>query len=90
MSIDNKASPPHNRARAKLGSFLYLKAETMNVNLSYFKESWKELGKITWPTRKQAIHLTIAVAVFSLVFGAFMGLLDYGFAELAKRIFIKG
>jgi preprotein translocase SecE subunit len=62
----------------------------MSVSLNYFKESWKELGKITWPTRKQAVRLTVAVAVFSIIFGAFMGAIDYGFAELAKRVFIKG
>lgn len=74
-------------SRAKLGSFYFAK-ENMGSAITYFKDAWKELGKITWPTRKQSIRLTIAVAVFSLVFALLIGAIDFGLAELAKRLFV--
>jgi preprotein translocase subunit SecE len=43
----------------------------------YLQQSWAELGKVVWPTREQAIRLTIAVVVFSLVLAAFIGIIDY-------------
>jgi len=57
---------------------------------TYFKESWRELGKISWPNRKQTTHLTLAVLTFSLVMGVFIGGIDFGFSELVKRVLVKG
>lgn len=49
--------------------------------VSYFTESWRELTKVTWPTRKQIIEITIAVCVISIVVGAILGLFDFGFSK---------
>jgi preprotein translocase subunit SecE len=57
--------------------------------LIYFKESWQEVGKITWPNRQQTIRLTVAVTIFSLVFGIFFGLADIGLSEALKRVVLR-
>jgi len=49
--------------------------------VSYFVESWHELTKVAWPTRKQVIEMTIAVIVITLVVGAILGLFDFGFSK---------
>ena len=45
---------------------------------------WSELKKVTWPTRKEAIRLTILVLIISGVIGAILSVIDFGFAELFK------
>jgi preprotein translocase subunit SecE len=45
--------------------------------ISYFTQSWTELTKVAWPTRKQAIAMTIAVIVLTLFVGALLGFFDF-------------
>lgn len=44
---------------------------------NYFKESKEELSKVTWPTKKQTIEMTIAVIIVVLVVGFYLGGLDF-------------
>jgi preprotein translocase subunit SecE len=46
----------------------------------YFQQSWAELGKVVWPSRQQAVRLTVAVIGFSLVLAIFIGAIDYVYA----------
>ena len=55
----------------------------------YFKSAFRELRQTTWPDRKQSRQLTLAVIIFSVVFGAFVSALDYGLERLFKIIFVK-
>jgi preprotein translocase SecE subunit len=45
---------------------------------SFFKEVRVELAKVTWPTRNRTIRLTTVVVIVTVLFGAFMGVIDYG------------
>ena len=53
----------------------------------YFKETIGELRKVSWPTRKEATNLTIIVLVVVFSMSAFLGLLDYIFAQFFRLIF---
>lgn len=55
----------------------------------YFRESWVELQKVTWPSRKQAIKLTAAVLIFSLVFALYIALLDTLFSNMLQKLILK-
>lgn len=55
----------------------------------YFRSAFHELRLTTWPTRKQSRQLTIAVVIFSVIFGTFVSLLDYGLDKLFKEILVK-
>ncbi|MBI4101236.1 preprotein translocase subunit SecE [Candidatus Microgenomates bacterium] len=57
--------------------------------LSYFKGSWQELAKVSWPNREQTLRLTLAVLIFSTVLAVIIGLLDFGLTELVKRGLLK-
>lgn len=35
-----------------------------------------DLNSVTWPTRQQAIRLTLIVFVISLIVGAYVGIID--------------
>jgi len=45
--------------------------------ITFGKEAWNELKKVTWPTRTEIIRLTIAVVVISIVVGVFLGGIDF-------------
>lgn len=49
-----------------------------------------ELRKVTWPTRRETIRLTIMVIIVCAVVGIFLGAIDYGFAELVGKVFFGG
>lgn len=50
--------------------------------VQFFKEVWVELGKVVWPTRKEALKLTVIVIAFSLAVAAFLGLIDFGLVKV--------
>jgi len=43
---------------------------------TYVTESWAELRKVAWPTRRQVLNLTLIVIVVSAVVGAYIAILD--------------
>ena len=49
-----------------------------------------ELRKVTWPSRRDTVRLTIMVIIVCGVVGAFLGALDYGFSELVARVLLGG
>lgn len=49
----------------------------MNKPISFLKEVYEELGKVSWPTREQTIRYTILVIIVAVVVGLFLGGLDY-------------
>ncbi len=57
---------------------------------AFVRDVIDELKKVTWPTRRETIRLTIMVIVVCAVVGIFLGALDYGFAELVAKVFLGG
>lgn len=47
-----------------------------------------ELKKVTWPSRQEAIRLTIMVLIVCIVAGIFLGLADFGFTRLVEYAFM--
>jgi preprotein translocase subunit SecE len=45
--------------------------------VSYIKEVASELKKVTWPTKKQTIDMTIIVVVISLVVAVYLTGVDF-------------
>ncbi len=57
-----------------------------NKLVQYFKDSFSELGKVTWPTKNQAVLLTVVVIAFCVVFAGFLGAIDYVFGLGLKEL----
>jgi preprotein translocase subunit SecE len=43
---------------------------------TYVTESWAELLKVAWPTRRTVVNLTLIVIAVSAVVGAYIAILD--------------
>jgi preprotein translocase subunit SecE len=53
----------------------------MKKIINYFKESWSELSKVVWPTRKQVIEMTLAVVVLTILVSTILGFYDFGLSK---------
>jgi preprotein translocase SecE subunit len=56
---------------------------------TYFRNSWKELQQVTWPGRRESLQLTLAVIIFSIVFGALIAVVDFGLDKVFKQVLLK-
>jgi preprotein translocase subunit SecE len=56
--------------KAKLGAAIAL------VIAAFGRDSWKEVKKVVWPTRKEAIQMTAYVIAFCAVMALFLWLTD--------------
>lgn len=52
----------------------------------YFKGAWLELRQVRWPSRKQTWSLTLAVLLFSVLFGAMIFLIDALFVWIFNKV----
>ena len=59
------------------------------IGLKYVAESWKELKQVTWPTWKESRRLTVAVMIFSVIFGLLIAIVDFGLDKLFRQIILK-
>jgi len=54
----------------------------MGKIIQFFKEVRVEMGKVVWPTRKEALKITGIVILLSLFVAVFLGLIDFGLGKL--------
>ncbi len=52
----------------------------------FIREIRSELRKVVWPTRQEAINLTMIVIGVSAAVGLFLGLVDFTFSEMFRVI----
>lgn len=57
----------------------------MNKAISFIKEAYGELRKVSWPSRKQTINYTMVVIGASIVVAVFLGALDMFFSSVVEQ-----
>ncbi len=55
----------------------------------YFRNSWRELRLVTWPSRRETWKLTLAVFTFAIIFGVLIAITDYGLDKLFRKVLLK-
>lgn len=58
------------------------------IPVKYFVGSWQELRQVTWPNMKDTLRLTLAVIIFSVVFGLLIAAVDYGIDKFFKQLIL--
>jgi len=48
-----------------------------------------ELRKVVWPSRQEAVHLTMVVIIVSVILGAALGGIDIGFGWLIDNTLLR-
>lgn len=77
------------RPLAKLGRFKVFRILGRILLPPYVRNSWKELRLVTWPKRKESWQLTLAVIIFSIIFGAIIAAVDYVLDKVFREVLLK-
>jgi preprotein translocase SecE subunit len=56
---------------------------------SFLKNSFKELRMVEWPNARMTLKLSFAVIIFSVIFSAFIGIVDFGLGKLFKEVILN-
>ncbi|MFO7862285.1 MAG: preprotein translocase subunit SecE [Desulfosalsimonas sp.] len=54
--------------------------------IQFLREVKVELGRVTWPTRKETVGTTAVVLVFVFIIAIFLGVVDMGLSSLVRLI----
>jgi preprotein translocase subunit SecE len=57
-----------------------------NAVVEYLRETWFELKKVSWPTRSEAINLTIIVILATTFLAIVLSIMDFVFAQAFSLI----
>ncbi len=55
---------------------VFMTSETGKQFVAFGRDSWKEVKKVVWPSRKEAIQMTLYVIAFSAAMALFLWLTD--------------
>jgi preprotein translocase subunit SecE len=55
---------------------VFMTSESGKEFVAFGRDSWKEVKKVVWPTRKEAIQMTLYVVGFAVVMALFLWLTD--------------
>lgn len=68
---------------ARRGCFLI---QNLMILITYLREVIAEFSHVSWPTPRQTVMYTVLVILISLATAAYLGVLDYVFSTILKRI----
>ena len=66
----------------------WLKRE-VNLMPKYFRDSYRELQKVTWPSRKETWKLFLAVVVFAAALASLILVADLLFEKIIERLILQ-
>lgn len=72
---------PNNR----VGRFLNKKRR---FTPGFLLNAWRELRMVEWPSFGTVLRLTLAVFIFSIVFGLLITVVDFGLDKLFRKVFL--
>ena len=55
---------------------VFMTSEPGKEFIAFGRDSWKEVKKVVWPSRKEAVQMTLYVLAFSVVMALFLWLSD--------------
>ncbi|OGC38675.1 preprotein translocase subunit SecE [candidate division WWE3 bacterium RBG_19FT_COMBO_53_11] len=58
----------------------------MEKVFGFLRESWTELKKVVWPSRRKTVRLTVAVLVITFGVAGFTAVLDYFFSRMLNLL----
>jgi len=58
----------------------------VNTAINYFRASYRELNKVSWPKREEVIWLTTLVIVIIIIAALFLALADFGLTSLINYL----
>ena len=54
--------------------------------IEFFQESWQELKKVQWPSRKETYAATLVVIIVVVLISVYLALVDLGLTKAIQAI----
>ena len=54
----------------------------------FMLNAWREVRMVEWPPIKTVLRLTLAVFIFSVIFGLLITAVDFGLDKLFRKVFL--
>jgi preprotein translocase subunit SecE len=67
-------------------AFLAKMKQGFGTTFNFFTDSWAELKKVRWPSRKELTSYTVVVLVTIVLVTVYFWVLDIGISELIELI----
>ncbi len=68
-------------------AFLARMKQSFGTTFSFFADSWSELKKVRWPSRKEVTSYTLVVLFVVIFVTLYFTVLDLGISELLRTVF---
>ena len=69
-----------------MGEWMEKAQERVRQITEFFKESWQELKKVHWPSRKETYAATLVVIVVVVLISIFLAVVDLGLTKAIQAI----
>ena len=69
-----------------MGQWMEKVQESIRQVAEFFKESWQELKKVHWPSRKETYAATLVVIVVVVLISIFLAVVDLGLTKAIQAI----
>ena len=60
--------------------------DSLQHAIQFFEESWQELKKVHWPTRKETYAATLVVIVLVILLSLYLAVVDLGLTKAIQAI----
>ena len=71
---------------AKKGKKVQKKQQKKPQQTNFLAGIQEEMKQVTWPSRPEAVQLTITVIIISLIVALYVGIIDFSLAKVLEAI----
>ena len=69
-----------------MGQWMENVQESVRQITEFFKESWQELKKVHWPSRKETYAATLVVIIVVVLISIYLAVVDLGLTKTIQAI----
>jgi preprotein translocase subunit SecE len=78
--------PPSHRVGYFMGDWIEKVQGGVRRLTEFFQESWQELKKVHWPSRKETYAATLVVIIVVVLISVYLALVDLGLTKAIQAI----
>ena len=69
-----------------MGEWIQRAQDSVRHLAEFFEESWQELKKVHWPSRKETYAATLVVIVLVILISIYLAIVDLGLTKAIEAI----
>jgi preprotein translocase subunit SecE len=78
--------PPSHALGISMGDWIEKVQDTVRRLTEFFQESWQELKKVHWPSRKETYAATLVVIIVVVLISVYLAVVDLGLTKAIQAI----